>query len=70
MSTRLTDEPFLLQFLFLCFHPSRKKSRASLMSSSEAVWLMRILPIPAKSVKLIVAPVFFLSWCMSSMSRS
>ena len=68
MDTHLTDEPFLLQFFFLCFYPSRKKSKAFLMSSSKAVWLMRMSPIPAKSVKLIVVPVFFLSWCMSSMS--
>ena len=49
-------------------YPSRKKSRASFISSSLAVWLMRMSPTLPNSVKLMMPDVFFLSWCISSMS--
>ena len=59
-------------FLFLVSDESvvlegqkRRKSRASWMSVSVADWLMSTWPTSERRVKLMVSPMFFLSWRMS-----
>ena len=47
-----------------CQNPSRRKSSASRISASVAVWSRRMSPMSARSVKLMMPATFFLSCCI------